>query len=74
MSEAEAAVWPRVQAAIEKLEEVQALLQELAASLPAEPEGEVSLRSVTECVLADSLQAAIRDLRAVEGGSPEAKT
>jgi hypothetical protein len=59
---------PRVRAAVEGLERVQAELQEIAASLPeeaGEPDGEVSLRSVIECVLVDSLQPAIRDLRAV---------
>lgn len=64
MNEAEEAAWPKVEAAIEKLEEVQTLLQEVAASLPPEAEGEVSLRSVSECVLVDSVQPAIRDLRA----------
>lgn len=63
MNEAEAAAWPRVRAAVEELEEVQAELQEVAASLPA-PDEEVSLRSVIECVLADSVRPAIRDLRA----------
>jgi len=61
---------PRVRAAVEELEKVQTLLQEIAASLPEEvpePGGEVSLRSVIECVLVDSLQPAIRDLRAVVG-------
>jgi uncharacterized protein (UPF0335 family) len=58
----------RLRAAIEGLERVQAELQEIAASLPekaGEPDGEVSLRSVIECVLVDSLQPGIRDLRAV---------
>ncbi len=63
MNEAEAAAWPRVRAAVEELEKVQAELQEVAASLPA-PDEEVSLRSVIECVLADSVRPAIRDLRA----------
>ena len=61
MNEAEEAARPRVRAAMEGLEKVQAQLQEIAASLP--PDGEVSLRSVIECVLVDSLQPAIRDLR-----------
>ena len=59
---------PRVRAAVEGLERVQAELQEIAASLPeeaGEPDSEASLRSVIECVLVDSLQPAIRDLRAV---------
>ncbi|HEY2294445.1 MAG TPA: hypothetical protein VGM86_27415 [Thermoanaerobaculia bacterium] len=50
------------------MERVQTELQEIAASLPeeaAEPDGEVSLRTVIECVLADRLQPAVRDLRAV---------
>ena len=63
MNEAEEAARPRVRAAVEGLEEAQAQLQEVAASLPA-PDDEVSLRSVVECVLVDSLQPAIRDLRA----------
>jgi hypothetical protein len=57
----------RVWAVVEDLERAQALLQEIAAGLPeeaGEPDGEVSLRSVIECVLVDSLQPAIRDLRA----------
>jgi hypothetical protein len=62
MNEAEAAAWPRVRAAVEGLEEVRDQLQEIAAGLP--PDDEVSLRSVVECVLVDSLQPAIRDLRA----------
>lgn len=60
----------RVGAAVEGLERVQAELQEIAAGLPeeaGEAEGEVSLRSVIECVLVDSLRPAIRDLRAVLG-------
>lgn len=59
---------PRVRAAVEVLERVQTELQEIAASLPAEaaePDGEVSFRSVIECVLVDRLQPAARDLRAV---------
>jgi hypothetical protein len=59
---------PRLRATVEGLERVQAELQEIAASLPeeaGEPDGEVSLRSVIECVLVDSLQPGIRDLRAV---------
>jgi hypothetical protein len=52
----------RVRAAVEGLERVQTELQEVAASL-SEEEYEVSLRSVLECVLVDSLQPAIRDLR-----------
>jgi hypothetical protein len=63
MNEAEEAARPRVRAAVEGLEEVQTQLQEVAAGLPA-PDEEVSLRSVIECVLVDSLQPAIRDLRA----------
>jgi hypothetical protein len=62
---------PRLRAAVEGLERVQAELQEIAAGLPeeaGEPDGEVSLRSVIECVLADSLQPGIRDLRAVVEG------
>ena len=58
----------RVRAAVEGLERVQELLQEIAADLPeeaGEAEGEVPLRSVIECVLVDSLRPAIRDLRAV---------
>ncbi len=58
----------RVRAAVEVLERAQDLLQEIAAGLPeedGEPDGEVSLRSVIECVLVDSLRPAIRDLRAV---------
>ncbi|HEY3566853.1 MAG TPA: hypothetical protein VGP73_02880 [Thermoanaerobaculia bacterium] len=50
------------------MERAQDLLQEIAAGLPeedGEPDGEVSLRSVIECVLVDSLRPAIRDLRAV---------
>jgi hypothetical protein len=59
---------PRVRAAVEELEKVQTLLQEIAASLPeeaGEPDSEASLRSVIDCVLVDSLQPAIRDLRVV---------
>jgi len=58
----------RVRAAVEGLERAQDLLREIADSLPeeaGEPDGEVSLRSVIECVLVDSLQPGIRDLRAV---------
>ncbi|MFL6234914.1 MAG: hypothetical protein ACJ76N_17400 [Thermoanaerobaculia bacterium] len=65
MNEAEEAARPRVRAAVEGLEEVRAQLQEVAAGLPAPDDDEVSLRSVIECVLVDSLQPAIRDLRAV---------
>jgi hypothetical protein len=72
---------PRVRAAVEALEKVRTLLQEVAASLPeeaGEPDGEVSLRSVIECVLVDSLRPAIRDLRAAvrnpEGTSGTAGT
>jgi hypothetical protein len=60
----------RLRAAVEGLEKVQTELREITASLPeaaGEPDGEVSLRSVIECVLVDSLQPAIRDLRAVVG-------
>jgi hypothetical protein len=68
MKEAEEAARPRVREAVEGLEEVQTQLQEVAAGLPPdapEPDGgEASLRSVIECVLVDSLQPAIRDLRA----------
>lgn len=58
---------PRVRAAVEGLERVQAELQEIAASLPEET-GEadgVSPRSVIECVLVDRLEPAVRDLRGV---------
>lgn len=57
----------KVRAAVEGLERVQELLQEIAAGLPEEAgeDGEVSPRSVIECVLVDRLQPAIRDLRAV---------
>ncbi len=61
---------PRAQAAIEKLEEAQGLLQEIAAGLPEEaeePNGEVSFRAVIECVLVDRLVPALRDLRAAMG-------
>lgn len=57
----------RFRAAVEGLERVQTELQEIAAGLPeeaAEPDGEVSLRAVIECVLADRLMPAVRDLRA----------
>jgi hypothetical protein len=56
---------PRVQEAVERLEEVQTLLQEIAASLPEEAgeDGEVSFRSVIECVLVDRLGPAVQDLR-----------
>lgn len=64
--EPQATARPRVRAAAEALEKVQALLQEVAATLPA-LDDEVSLRSVIECVLVDSLQPAIRDLRAAVG-------
>lgn len=71
MKEAEEAARPRVRAAVEGLEEVQAQLQEVAASLPEEPPepdgGEASLRSVIECVLVDCFQPAIRDLRVAVG-------
>jgi hypothetical protein len=56
---------PRVRAAVEGLEKIQAELQEIAAGLPEEPDGEVSPRSVIDCVLVDSLGPAIRDLWAV---------
>lgn len=59
---------PRVRVALEGLERVQTELQEIAAGLPEEAEepdgGEVSLRAVIECVLADRLVPAVRDLRA----------
>lgn len=77
MNEAEAAAQPQVQAAAEALEQVQAMLQGIAASLPASPgegtelEEEVSLRTVIECVLVDSLQPAISDLRAAVSEEPE---
>jgi hypothetical protein len=74
MNEAEEAAWPKVEAAIGRLEEVQTLLQEVAASLPPEAEGEVSLRSVSECVLVDSVQPAIRDLRAAGASNLETGT
>lgn len=63
MNEAEAAARPRVGAAVEELERIVAQLQEIAEGLPVPDDGEVSLRSVIECVLADSLQPAILDLR-----------
>jgi hypothetical protein len=71
MSEAEAQ--RRVRAAVEELEKVRAQLQEIAASLPA-PDDEVSLRSVIECVLVDSLRPTIRDLLAAVAGDPGART
>jgi len=54
----------RVRTAVEELEKVQAQLQEVAAGLPEPEDDEVSLRSIIECVLMDSLRPAIRDLRA----------
>ncbi len=69
MNEAEAQ--PRVRAAAEELEKIQAQLQEIAASLPASDDA-VSLRAVIECVLVDSLGPGIRDLRAA--GDPGART
>jgi hypothetical protein len=71
MKEAEEAARPRVRAAVERLEEVQAELQEVAAGLPQEPPepdgDEASLRSVIKCVVVDNLQPAARDLRAALG-------
>ena len=60
-------IQPRLRVAVESLERVQTELQEIADGLPeedAEADGEVSLRAVIECVLADRLQPAVRDLRA----------
>jgi hypothetical protein len=58
---------PRLRGVVEGLERVQTELQEIADGLPeedAEADGEVSLRAVIECVLADRLEPAVRDLRA----------
>ena len=58
---------PRLRGVVEGLERVQTELQEIADGLPEEDEeadGEVSLRAVIECVLADRLEPAVRDLRA----------
>ena len=47
---------PRLRTAVEGLERVQTEIQEIAASLPEETgeDGEVSVRSVIECVLAEA--------------------
>ena len=58
---------PRLRGVVEGLERVQTELQEIADGLPEEDEeadGEVSLHAVIECVLADRLEPAVRDLRA----------
>jgi uncharacterized protein (DUF885 family) len=75
MNEAEAAAQPQVRSAAEGLARIQTLLQEVAANLPetVTSEDEAPLRSVIECVLVDSLQPAIDDLRAALSGDDEAE-
>ncbi|HEY0553017.1 MAG TPA: hypothetical protein VGG20_02055 [Thermoanaerobaculia bacterium] len=70
MNEAEIAARRQLREIAEELESIQALLQRVAATLPAppregtEPEVQTPLRAVIECVLVDSLKPAIGDLRA----------
>lgn len=74
MKEREASARAQIRIAVEELERVQVRLQGVAEELPPSPpeteepvEGEVALRSTIECVLADSLRPAIRDLRSAIG-------
>ena len=70
MTEAEIVARRQLRAVAEELESIQTLLQRIAATLPAppregtEPEERTPLRAVIECVLVDSLEPAIGDLRA----------
>jgi hypothetical protein len=70
MNEAEIAARRQLRAVAEELETLQTRLQRVAATLPSppregtQPEAEAPLRAVIECVLADSLEPAISDLRA----------
>jgi hypothetical protein len=71
MTEAEAAAQVQLRTVTEELAKIQTVLRGIAESLPPSPpddeepqEGAGALRSVIECVLADSLQPAIRDLQA----------
>jgi len=60
----------QLRAVAQELESIQTLLRKVAATLPAppregtEPEARTPLRAVIECVLVDSLEPAIGDLRA----------
>jgi hypothetical protein len=72
MQEKEAAARMEIRAVVEELERIQAVLRGVAESLPVSAaeadrsrEGEVTLRSILECVLADSLRPAVSDLRSL---------
>jgi hypothetical protein len=75
MSEAEAAAQAELHHIVDRLTAIRAQLRQIAESLAAGPEAEASsldedemdvtteVRSIIECVLNDSIQPAIRDLR-----------
>lgn len=75
MSEAEAAAQAELPHIVDRLTAIRSELRQIAESLAAGPEAEASslgedemdvtteVRSIIECVLNDSIQPAIRDLR-----------
>jgi hypothetical protein len=75
MSEAEAAAQAELPHIVDRLTAIRSQLRQIVASLAAGPEVEASdldedemdvtteVRSIIECVLNDSIQPAIRDLR-----------
>jgi hypothetical protein len=72
MQEREAAARVEIRNVVEELERIQTVLRRVAESLPVSAaeadrsrEGEVTLRSLLECVLADSLRPAVGDLRSL---------
>lgn len=78
MTEAEAGIREQLRAIAAELEAIRFRLLGVRAVLPApareagEEEGEVvTLRAVIECVLSDSLEPAIRDLRAGAAPRPD---
>jgi len=75
MSEAEAAAQAELPHIVDRLTAIRSQLRQIAESLAADPQAEASsfdedemdvtteVRSIIECVLNDSIQPAIRDLR-----------
>jgi hypothetical protein len=75
MTEAEAAAQAELRRIVDRLTEIRSKLRQLVESLPGDPDAEpdplgedemdvtTEVRSIIECVLNDSIQPAIRDLR-----------
>jgi hypothetical protein len=75
MTEAEVAAQAELRRIVDRLIEIRSKLRQLVESLPGDPDAELGalgedemdvtteVRSIIECVLNDSIQPAIRDLR-----------